>query len=382
MKIVQICPCPFPSLGGPAKTFQQFHEAVELETIAFVRPSDGRGEKAVVPIAVTVRTRDWPGVGHYYSASACELKKAEVLVAQADCVFIHNFFLFPSIWTMRACRRHRVPYVIVLHGILDPWALRKSRVVKWLWLAWSGRQVLRHAAAVLCATQREREKAGMFFTDGQAHVVSWPCEIPDGAAVRLQRPRLRQQLGFSERDRVLIFLGRLHSMKRPVETVRLLAGLNEPRLKLLVVGPDWDVTRLLLEAEARRLRWDGLRVVGPVFGAGKFDYLGAADGYISLSHRENFNYTLAEAMGAGLPPILSAGNDLGWEFSEAGFSWQLRSYAPEEAAAAVREFLAVPDTELSRRGAAAREWVQLNLGSARFAGELQRVIRRVAPPIE
>ena len=48
-------------------------------------------------------------------------------------------------------------------------------------------------------------------------------------------------------------------MKRPLETVRLLAGFGFERLKLLVVGPDGNVTRSQLQAEADAAGWSGLR---------------------------------------------------------------------------------------------------------------------------
>jgi glycosyltransferase involved in cell wall biosynthesis len=163
-------------------------------------------------------------------------------------------------------------------------------------------------------------------------------------------------------------------MKRPLETLRLVASMGAPNLKLLVIGPDEDLTRAQLEAEARALRWNGLRLIGPVFGENKFEYLGLADAYVSLSYRENFNYTLAEAMAAGLPPILSPGNDLGWEFAGDGFSWQLKSDSVEEARRALVEFLNAPSDELTRRGAAAREWAGKNLSLGQLREQLNSLV--------
>jgi len=68
MKIVQVCPCPFPSLGGPAKTFQQFHEAIGAQTVGFLNPLDGLNEKPVVPLAATVRTLGGVMPSRYYYA--------------------------------------------------------------------------------------------------------------------------------------------------------------------------------------------------------------------------------------------------------------------------------------------------------------------------
>lgn len=373
MNLLQICPRPFPALGGPAKTYRQFHEAVGARTVGFLAPDDGAGEEAVVPLAARVRTLGGK-IGRYYYAPASRLHEAELAIASADLVFLHGLFTHPPVWAARVCRRHNVPYAVALHGFLDPWALGKSRLAKRIWLRCFGDGILSNASAVVCATQREADKAAPLLRgSGPLRVIHWACEIPDQARIDGRREELRRKLGFSETDRVIVYLGRLHTMKRPLETVRLMAGLGADKLKLLVIGPDDDVSRTQLEAAARSLHWAGLRTVGPVFGDEKYEYLGAADAFISLSNRENFNYALAEAMAAGLPPILSPGNDLGWEFAGERFSWQLNSDDPAEARGALKEFLDLPDGELHRRGAAAREWTRQNLSLRRLQEQLNNL---------
>ena len=64
-------------------------------------------------------------------------------------------------------------------------------------------------------------------------------------------------------------------------------------------------------------------MIGPVYGDSKYHYLFASDAYVSLSQRENFNHTAAESLSAGLPVILSPGNDLAGEIRDEGCSWSL-----------------------------------------------------------
>jgi glycosyltransferase involved in cell wall biosynthesis len=379
MNALQICPNPFPSLGGPAKTYRQFHEAVGVRSLGFVAPSDGINQNPVVPLADVVRTLGGRGIRKYYYAPPARLRKAEKEIGSADLVFIHGLFTHPGVWAAKTCRRLGVPYAIALHGILDPWALRRTRIAKQLWLRVFGSAMLEKSAAVICATHREAQKAAPYLAGSvMTSVIGWACDETEGLPVGRDRIALRRELGFSESDRVLVFLGRLHSMKRPVETVRAMSRLGDSRLKLLVVGPDDDVTTADLEAEARALGWDGLRVVGPVFGAEKFGYLCAGDGFISLSHRENFNFSLVEAMAAGLPPILSPGNDLGWEFAGEGFSWQLRTEDMAEAGAAIQEFANLPGEGLRRRGEAAAKWAEENLEMDRLRSNLEILFETVA----
>lgn len=378
MKVVQVCPYPFPSLGGPARSYMHFNRIMHSEVIGFVRACHATREKAVVPLSVAVTVHDPLNLGYYYYATPGQLREAEQLLARADCVFVHGFFLYPEIWTMRTCCRYGVPFVIVPHGIFDPWAMRKNTLIKNIWLGLYGREILRNAALVLFATEKERSKTHCRLPADQTSVIKWAVEVPDLSAARARRAALRTQLGLAETDRVLLFFGRLHSMKRPRETVRALAGFALDRLKLLVVGPDGDVTQAQLQADAQAAGWSGLRTVGPIWDDKKYDYLKAADGYISLSHRENFNYTLGESMMAGLPPILSAGNDLGLEFAHEGFSWQLHDDSPVGLESAVREFVHLPAETLRDRGEAAGRWADQHLSMSRFDNEVRDLLALIA----
>ena len=376
MNIVHICPRPFPSLGGPAKNYQQFQQAMGGDTIAWVAAHDGIGEEPVLSLAEIIRTVGGRTLGQYYYAPAARLRNVERLVSGADMVFFHGLYTYPLVAVSRMCWRYGVPYGIALHGILDPWARRKRRIVKGTWMRLYGWKILRRASALLCTTQREADKVAPYLRDaGPRRVVSWAQELPDLGKILGRRAELRRELGFGADDRVLVFFGRLHSMKRPQETVRLAAKHGGSRVKLLMIGPDDDVTKKQLEADARELGWAGLRVVGPVFGDRKYELLGAGDAYISWSYRENFNYSLTEAMAAGLPPILSRGNDLGWEFADEGFSWQMHTDEVAEAGAAIEAFSLLSDLQLRERGDAARRWTEQHLSIDRFRHELEAIVR-------
>ena len=169
--------------------------------------------------------------------------------------------------------------------------------------------------------------------------------------------------------------GRGSQTARPMLDACLKAGVH-----YLDITGEIDVFEALAarDAEAKAAGWSGLRTVGPVWDDQKYAYICAADGYISLSHRENFNYTLGETMAAGLPPILSAGNDLGLEFAQEGFAWQLKGDSSDELRRAVREFLDLPAEELKQRGEAAGRWAQQHLNMHRFDTEVHSLIEAVA----
>jgi glycosyltransferase involved in cell wall biosynthesis len=114
---------------------------------------------------------------------------------------------------------------------------------------------------------------------------------------------------------------------------------------------------------------DRVHLIGPVYGCDKHRYLDAADAYISISHRENFNFTAAECLASGLPVILSPGNDLAYDLADVECGWMLRDGDPPEAAIAAA---ARSDAELLRAmGRNGRVWCERHLRREVFSGRVK-----------
>ena len=165
---------------------------------------------------------------------------------------------------------------------------------------------MRRAACVVFATEREREKAQPFLRGVESRVIHWPVEYVDTSMQALARERLRMRHKISHDMKLLLYLGRLHPMKRPLETIEAIGQCADCNLHLLVVGPDSDVlTRAECEQFCIERHIENVHFDEPVYGVEKYDYYMGTDGFINSSHRENFGYTVAEALACGKPVILS-----------------------------------------------------------------------------
>ncbi|MEO0649801.1 MAG: glycosyltransferase [Planctomycetota bacterium] len=126
----------------------------------------------------------------------------------------------------------------------------------------------------------------------------------DPAARTPAAQRLRTSWGCDERDFVVLFLGRLAAVKRPLLGLRafLLFAARHERAQLVVAG-DGD-ERAMLEAELERtspaLR-ARVRLLGPVDDV--LDLHGAADVALSSSRNEGLPVALVEAAAAGRPAV-------------------------------------------------------------------------------
>ena len=299
---------------------------------------------------------------------------AENSFADSVMVSCHSFYRYHSSWVNKMSRKHRVPYWFVPHGILDPWVMEYGAMPKRLYWGAGGRRFLDEASTVIFSTSSERDKAASQFELPAAEVIPWPVELVDCSNRVNRRDQLRRQLEIPKKAKVLLYFGRLHSMKKPIETIRAVASGGDENLHLMIVGNEQDVSLKDCYAAADELGIaKQVHLVGPVYGEQKYDYLLAADAYISLSHRENFNHTAAESLSAGLPLILSPGNDLQGDIGFEKCSWGLSDNELHSASVAIDEFNNLSIEKLQEMGARGRAWVAENLQFSTFKERICKI---------
>jgi glycosyltransferase involved in cell wall biosynthesis len=229
-----------------------------------------------------------------------------------DAVIVNGLWQYHSFGSWRALARMKVPYYVFPHGMLDPWFRRTyplKHFKKWLYWPWAEYRVLRDARAVLFTSEEERRLAGTSFSlyTATERVVAFGIGAPPADTVQLREaflstcPQLRDQ-------RLLLFLGRLHEKKGCDLLIRAFALLvnSDPRLKLVMAGPDqtgWagglqDLARTLRVAD--RIAWPGM-----LRGDAKWGAFFSAEAFILPSHQENFGIAVVEALGCGVPVLIS-----------------------------------------------------------------------------
>jgi glycosyltransferase involved in cell wall biosynthesis len=233
---------------------------------------------------------------------------------------------------------------------------------------------------VIFATHGEAEKARRWIPEGRGAVVHWPVEVPDTTDRDLRRQRFRDRLGVRDFQRLLITVGRLHSMKRPIETVAAFCAAATPDCHIALVGMDGDISAAEVEAAIPPACRASVHVVGPLVGDDLLAaYLGA-DGFISLSYRENFGYAAAEAIAHGLPVILSPGHDLAHELPRSGgrlaCGWLLPDNSRTTAIQAIHAWCSLPAAAGASLGATGAAWAKEVLCFERFRDSLRSLAYR------
>jgi glycosyltransferase involved in cell wall biosynthesis len=373
MNAWDVCLTHDPAYGGIYRSVCNFARALDGRILSF---DDGRRDRSQFPderptVRIACRPRLFNRGCHVVTPAM--RAEAEAHVAGADLLVVHSLFRGHAPWAAGWARRHKRPTWSVAEGVLDPWAMRRHAVAKRLWLARHG-EALFNTATTVFATSREQQKAAPLIGARQSVVIHWPVPLPSVADREAARAGFRAALGIPDSARVLLFVGRLHPMKRPMETVDAFVQAAPADAHLVLVGMEEGITVGELQARAPAALRGSVHVTGPLAG----DQLAAAflgsDGFISLSHRENFGYSFAEALAYGLPVIVSAGHDLAHDIvgtrGEFPCGWLLDGDVPAQAVAAIREWATAPAARLTAAGTAGRAWVGDELAFEQFRSRL------------
>lgn len=360
----------YPSTGGPSKSIPAFHKALAARVISWVDPIQcERDQQVIRPDALVTGSR-LPILRQLLCPSRGSTSAAEQIVSESDLVSVHSFWRYHCQWIHRVAKRHRVPYWFVPHGVLDPYVFQSGRAAKRMFMACGGQQFLDDAAGVVCSTHREYEKLRHLVPRAKRAVVHWPLHRDDFRERNaLRRNQLRTRLGIPSEATSLLYLGRLHPMKRPLETIQAVADSGRTDVHLVIAGPDSGVTasECLQRAKATGIQ-NRVHVMGPVAGQDKHDAIDASDAYVSLSHRENFNYSAAECLASGIPVILSPGNDLAADLANVDCGWLLENSA--DAPFAISEAASVGPSALAAAGHRGHSWAEASLTFDAFQSRL------------
>jgi glycosyltransferase involved in cell wall biosynthesis len=378
-----ICLTHDPVYAGLYRGVNDFARALPAETLSF---DDGRRDRSSLS-AVDGAKRIACGTGwlarDYHRLPAAAIRAAGQLVADAELLVVHSMFRAHAPWAADWGRRHDQPYWVVPHGCLDPWGLSQKRIAKSAWLRWYGLSFLANAQRIIFSTRRELEKARPWLdrsgATGRAVVVHWPVPLPalDGRSVA--RRAFRSRHGIPLDAPLLLYVGRLHTMKRPLETVAAFCTAGADDAHLAMIGMDGDLCQRDIERFIGLRCRDRVPVIGPLAGAELAEAWLAGDGFISLSYRENFGYSAAEAISYGLPVILSSGHDLSCDMpwradGRMASGWLLSDNSVVAAAEAVAQLVAALRGDaraVIAMGAAGREWAADALSPDRFVDRLR-----------
>lgn len=208
--------------------------------------------------------------------------------------------------TAGVSHRQGVPFVVMPHGMLDPYTFSIRRHKKRLALATTHRRYVSDALFFHMLNADEAELARPIIGSRQVRVIPngiFLDEIesaPEAGAFRATHPELGDWP-------YVLFLSRLTHKKGLDYLAQAFAQVAAelPDVRLVVAGPD-DGVRAPFEADVARAGVaDRVHVVGPVYGSTKYAAIRDAAVFCLPSRQEGFSIAITEALALGRPVVVT-----------------------------------------------------------------------------
>lgn len=315
LRVVHVCAYFAPAYvyGGPPRSLLRLCQAQQASGLSVrVVTTSANGHRELPQdvirredhegVPVRYCERSWPR--QIFAAPALRGAVTDAL-READVLHVHGLWN-AAVWDAHAAAAASGrPYVLSPRGMLEPAALAHDRWGKRLVYPFFDRRVIRDAA-LLHATSGAEEST--LRTAYPGHAVA--C-VPNGVgaiAVRDDEDAARlARFGLPASAPVILFLGRLHPIKRLDLLADALVQLHarHPEAHLVIAGPDEARSRPSIEARLGasrdRVHWAGAVVTD----ADKHALLRRCAALVLCSNSESFGMSVAEAMAAGRPVVVT-----------------------------------------------------------------------------
>jgi glycosyltransferase involved in cell wall biosynthesis len=241
-------------------------------------------------------------------------------------------------------RRLGIPYVICPRGGMSQYAQAVKPLKKRLGNLLFFQRMVDGAVAVQCVSEGEA-----------AITTQWNRPIfVAGNGVHLPPPSLVARPG-SAATRRLLYLGRIDTEIKGLDLLVAACGairseLIESGAVIDLYGPDWTNSKSGLNRQIERLGLsDTVRIHDPVRGDAKAAVFAQHDAFLQTSRTEAHSLAALEALGAGLPCLLTRSGHMADEVADAGAGWAVETTAAGIATGLLR-LLRIPVADLQQVG--------------------------------
>jgi glycosyltransferase involved in cell wall biosynthesis len=326
MKVLHVIPSVAPWRGGPSAAIRAIARGLARQGLDTHVATTNDNQPALLKVPLG-RPVEEDGVTYHYfprqtSFYICSLPFSTWLwrcATEYDLIHIHTVFSYCSnVAAWIACRK-AIPYIIRPLGVLNRWGFENRRpVLKQMSFAVIEKRLLSRTAVVQYTTEQERDEAASLGFQHRPVVIPNPVEV---AGPRNEvRGQFRAQYPELADRRIVLFLSRI-DRKKGLDL--LLPAFREvlrqdPRASLVIAGEGERplVDRLHQTASelgiASSVFWPGF-----LSGARRAAAFADADLFVLPSYSENFGMAPVEAMGFGLPVVLTDQVGIQKEVSEA-----------------------------------------------------------------
>jgi glycosyltransferase involved in cell wall biosynthesis len=230
-------------------------------------------------------------------------------IRAADIVHLHTLWNPLNAIARKACMRHSRKYVMMPHGMLDPYALSQKRWLKRVYLAATERRNLQGACRLIFTTFHEREAAQESLPWlGRGEIIPLGADKPQNMPRQAAREAFINSFPQVSDRRCVLFLGRVHPKKGLDRLLKILPELvsRHPNVLLIIAGdgePSYmrDIQNVVYSTGLS----SHVLFTGILEDEIKWSALACAEVFVLPSRQENFAISVVEAMHSGVPVVIT-----------------------------------------------------------------------------
>lgn len=282
----------------------------------------------------------------------------EARSGRIDLIHNHSLWVMANVYPGRACKYGRCQLVVSPRGTLSKWALRRSALQKRIFWRFLQAQVLKGATCFHATAESEYDDIRRL---GFRQPV---CILPNG----IDPPPFVEKTATGHR--ILLFLGRIHPVKGVDMLLKSWQAVETrfPEWELHLAGPDDDGYLAKMRGLVAHLRLKRVVFRGLLLDEEKWRAYSTSSLFVLPTHSENFGMTVAEALGAGTPAIVTKGAP--WAGLETqGAGWWI-DIGIDPLVACLEQALALPEMRLAEMGQAGRDWMERDYSWDRIGKQL------------
>lgn len=250
---------------------------------------------------VSAHTVTGPSAFGYSAGLSQELQAFE-----PDIVHSHGLWMYPSVAVFQWATRNKMPYIVSTHGMLMPWALKRSKIKKMIARRLFEDRHLNGASRIHALTEAESQHIRAVCANAKTPIIPNGVELPGVEVDALPIWFDTVPIG----RKIMLFLGRLSPQKNLTQFIDAWAAAAHCKCgedwHLIIAG--WDQfnhqQQLLEQVKVSDLS-DRVTFVGPVFGEKKISAYKNADAFVLPSISEGLPMTILEAWSYKLPVLMT-----------------------------------------------------------------------------
>ena len=311
MRVLHVCAYFAPAFGygGPPRSVLGLCKTLrtlDVETEVLTTTANGNrelpsGRSEFEGVPVEYVPRSFPR--RFFNASGLG-RRLDALIPGFDLVHVHGLWNF-TVWKACAAARNlKKPYVVSPRGMLDIGSMQRRAGLKRWTYPLVERKNLTGAAIIHATSDAEAEGIRRFDLPTPITIVPNGVELIEPDAVFGKA--LRNKLGIAAGDPIVCYLGRIAPLKRfdLMAAAFAITLKSIPNAKLLIAGPDeggyQSAAESLFAATKSSVHW-----IGELDADGKKALFSTSQVTLCCSDSESFGMSVAEALGAGVPAVVT-----------------------------------------------------------------------------